>query len=61
MRYLPFSPAHLGEGRSLRANWRHPALNENGLQMQAKSLKRNGAGDEIRTHDIHLGKVALYH
>ena len=20
-----------------------------------------GAGDEIRTHDIHLGKVALYH
>jgi hypothetical protein len=21
----------------------------------------NGAGDEIRTHDIHLGKVALYH
>ena len=22
---------------------------------------RDGAGDEIRTHDIHLGKVALYH
>ena len=22
---------------------------------------KNGAGDEIRTHDIHLGKVALYH
>jgi len=21
----------------------------------------HGAGDEIRTHDIHLGKVALYH
>ena len=21
----------------------------------------DGAGDEIRTHDIHLGKVALYH
>ncbi len=21
----------------------------------------NGAGDEIRTHDIDLGKVALYH
>jgi hypothetical protein len=23
--------------------------------------EKNGAGDEIRTHDIHLGKVALYH
>jgi hypothetical protein len=23
-------------------------------------LKENGAGDEDRTHDIHLGKVALY-
>jgi hypothetical protein len=23
--------------------------------------QKNGAGDEIRTHDIHLGKVALYH
>jgi hypothetical protein len=23
-------------------------------------LRKNGAGDEIRTHDIHLGKVALY-
>lgn len=23
--------------------------------------QENGAGDEIRTHDIHLGKVALYH
>jgi hypothetical protein len=22
--------------------------------------KENGAGDEIRTHDINLGKVALY-
>ena len=26
---------------------------------QNRKLKR--AGDEIRTHDIHLGKVALYH
>ena len=23
-------------------------------------LKENGAGDEIRTHDFNLGKVALY-
>jgi len=29
---------------------------------QGKRIKEeNGAGDEIRTHDIHLGKVALYH
>ena len=25
-----------------------------------QSLRENGAGDEIRTHDIHLGKVTLY-
>lgn len=24
-------------------------------------LKKNGAGEEIRTLDIDLGKVALYH
>ena len=30
-------------------------LNPSGLNEE------NGAGDEIRTHDIHLGKVALYH
>ncbi len=23
-------------------------------------IERNGAGDEIRTHDFNLGKVALY-
>lgn len=26
-----------------------------------KAFGEIGAGDEIRTHDIHLGKVALYH
>ena len=25
-----------------------------------KGGEENGAGDEIRTHDINLGKVALY-
>ncbi len=25
-----------------------------------RAHKKNGAGDEIRTHDINLGKVALY-
>ena len=35
--------------------------NENGQHKLAKFLEMNGAGDEIRTHDIHLGKVALYH
>ncbi len=24
-------------------------------------LKKNGAGNEIRTRDFNLGKVALYH
>ena len=26
-----------------------------------EALKRNGAGNGIRTRDIHLGKVELYH
>jgi hypothetical protein len=30
-------------------------------QHQIVADLKNGAGDEIRTHDIHLGKVALYH
>ncbi len=29
--------------------------------MSGLGKEKNGAGDEIRTHDIHLGKVALYH
>jgi len=24
-------------------------------------MQKNGAGDEIRTHDPNLGKVVLYH
>ena len=26
-----------------------------------KYIENSGAGDEIRTHDPHLGKVMLYH
>ncbi len=32
-----------------------------GLTVSRKPLKKNGAGEEIRTLDIDLGKVALYH
>ncbi len=28
--------------------------------VQYKFIQEIGAGDEIRTHDINLGKVALY-
>jgi hypothetical protein len=28
--------------------------------FMARSREKNGAGDEIRTRDINLGKVALY-
>jgi hypothetical protein len=28
---------------------------------RSKSFEENGAGEEIRTLDIDLGKVALYH
>ena len=30
------------------------------LRPRLQSFNTNGAGDEIRTHDINLGKVALY-
>ena len=34
------------------------------MTLAASGLKmirrKNGAGDEIRTHDIYLGKVTLY-
>ena len=32
-------------------------LRETEIQLSAR---KNGAGDEIRTHDFNLGKVALY-
>ena len=52
---------------------RHPDLNRGVRVLQTLALplgygaKKNsadsmfGAGNEIRTRDIHLGKVALYH
>jgi hypothetical protein len=47
--------------RRSRPRLRRPVADgkEKGLPLP-EGLK-NGAGDEIRTHDIHLGKVALYH
>jgi transposase-like protein len=40
-----------------------PALN--GVRRQARDAEnegeKNGAGDEIRTHDPHVGNVMLYH
>ncbi len=29
--------------------------------LSIRPLRKSGAVDEIRTRDIHLGKVALYH
>ncbi len=46
---------------------RHPDLNRRIAALQAVALplgyaaKKNGAGNEIRTRDFDLGKVALYH
>ena len=46
----------------------HPAWKAGALPLSyTRAAKRNsrgsndGAVDEIRTRDIHLGKVALYH
>ena len=38
----------------------HSHLMGRALPEAAIFRKENGAGDEIRTHDINLGKVALY-
>ncbi len=49
------------------AMWRcHPDLNRGIKVLQTFALPLGygtvcGAVDEIRTRDIHLGKVALYH
>ena len=46
---------------------RHPDSNRRISALQAVALplgyaaKKNGAGNEIRTRDFDLGKVALYH
>ena len=43
----------------------HPAKTENASRPaslnEALSLTKSRAGDEIRTRDVNLGKVALYH
>jgi hypothetical protein len=44
----------------LGGNFVHPG-NKKAFRDRKAFFERNGAGDEIRTHDIHLGKVALYH
>ncbi len=33
----------------------------NGKKIERKNSADVGAGNEIRTRDIHLGKVTLYH
>ncbi len=30
------------------------------LEMDIVNIEKNGAGDEIRTHDPHVGNVMLY-
>ena len=32
-----------------------------GKKLNKKTVRIFGAGNEIRTRDIHLGKVTLYH
>lgn len=40
----------------------HPFVKkQKGLRNSPKPLESIGAGEEIRTLDIDLGKVALYH
>jgi hypothetical protein len=43
------------------ASWRSNLPETKKALRYRKAFEEIGAGDEIRTHDIHLGKVALYH
>jgi hypothetical protein len=43
------------------SNWRISALQAVALPLGYAAFKKNGAGNEIRTRDFNLGKVALYH
>ena len=36
-------------------------LQTSALPLGYGAINNNGAGDEIRTRDVHLGKVTLYH
>ena len=70
---VPALPGKQKEGLRTYLNplillWRrHPDLNWRIAALQAVALplgyaaKKNGAGNEIRTRDFDLGKVALYH
>ena len=69
--YAPFAPDYLTGASeaidayfgALRANYApEPKRYFQPEILQATDNKeKNGAGDEIRTHDPHLGKVMLYH
>jgi hypothetical protein len=40
--------------------WGMPPPNKKGPLFSCGPFEKTGAGDEIRTHDFNLGKVALY-
>ena len=51
---------------STLARWRsttelRPRYSRDMVSSSLPENRENGAGEEIRTLDIHLGKVALYH
>jgi hypothetical protein len=54
----PTTHAGRGKGRSDEMLWRR---HKKAFRIRKAFFGKTGAGDEIRTHDIHLGKVALYH
>ena len=53
-RWLVGVSEHLSVSEALRCGGSLPAA-----QLRIE-MKRNGAGDGIRTRDLHLGKVPLY-
>ena len=51
---------HFHGDASGEKKFRKGRLSGSSNSSEAFTKRENGAGDEIRTHDSHLGKVVLY-
>ena len=57
----PLTPTPLGSGSNFVLILQIPPSNKKAHERIMDLLRENGAGERIRTVDIDLGKVALYH
>ena len=55
--FLKIKGANSGRGPLLQEAQMEPGMEK----VAARAEGRSGAGDGIRTRDVHLGRMALYH